>query len=331
MSGTPLFCAARYGNLDLVKTLLGKGADAKVRGFNNSGILYVVALGVTNETTAIIDFLVKEGADIRDRGGLWGSPLNAAVARRHEYDGLDIVNHLVKLGVSVADQDDQGRCAIHITATNEGTQESFATLLEKDPDGLTRHDKQGRTVVHHAATWGNIKALRHIVELVNLEDRIKEMFSQPDNHGWTPLMWAGKQEHDTVVMFLMDNGASNVSRAHNNWTADDVARFHRQKNVNSRVAAARRRRTSRRRTAASASSFDSLNSYYLSTDSIRTSESSAESDIESARKLPLFKDGKPTRGGTRTAWACDGCITSVYGSVSKCQQCENFDFCFKCA
>ncbi|KAF3057647.1 Ankyrin-3 [Trichoderma lentiforme] len=255
----PLHLAASCGTLASFSILLDATEDVEFRSkVDNTTCIYAVCKG--DESTSIlgsedtlerIKLLEAKGVNVKALGGQWGSPLHAAIAMRHKYSdaqSLDVVHCLLSLGASVTDEDEQGRSAVHIAASTRGSLDSFIKILGRDPYGLVRQDKQGRTVWHHAASGGNLQVLRYIARLdcskncaygessqIHEHSRITTAISQSDKHGWTPLMWSGKQSRHKVVAFLVDYGADVNHVSRNGWTADDVATYHAQKSVESRI------------------------------------------------------------------------------------------------
>ncbi|KAL5094950.1 hypothetical protein Trisim1_003557 [Trichoderma cf. simile WF8] len=257
--GPPLHYAASRGTLKSFSILLDATADIEFRSkIDNTTCMYAVCMGGKNtsilgseDTVERIKLLEKKGANVKALGGKWGSPLHAAIAMRHRYNdaqSLDVVDYLLSRGASVTDEDEQGRSAVHIAASTKGSLDSFIKILGRDPNGLTRQDKQGRTVWHHAATAGNLRVLRYISRLIcsngceNEESsaipkdpRIKSAISKGDKHGWTPLMWSGKQDKHEIVIFLVNHGADADHISQMDWTTDHVAKYHGRKDVESRL------------------------------------------------------------------------------------------------
>lgn len=328
--------AARDGTLASFSMLLDAIEDITIRlKANNAICMYVACRGrnrasilgsedtlqrLSEDTLQRIKMLEQKGANIKALCGKRGSPLHAAIATRHKYNdaqSLDVVDYLLSRGLSVTDQDGQGRSAVHIAASTRGSLDSFIRILGRDPNGLTRQDKQGRTVWHHAAAAGNLRVLRYLSRLICSKDcenessevsqdpRIKDAISQSDKHGWTPLMWSGKTRKHEVVSFLVDNGADVNHISQMGWNADHVATYHGQKDVTWR------RRKAREKTI----KLQKYNSGVVADDDDDNgppSDSDADDGLKeysSASVGTALDDGKPVKEATRTKFICGGCAT----------------------
>lgn len=340
----PLYYAATRGTLTSFSILLDATADIEFRSrIDNTTCMYAVCIGGENisflgseDTVERIKLLEKRGANVKALGGDWGSPLHAAIAMRHkyyDYQSLDVVDYLLSRGPSVTDEDEQGRSAVHIAAATKGSLESFIKILGRDPNGLTRQDKQGRTVWHHAATAGNLHVLGYILRLIRSHDceneessqipkdlRIKDAISQGDKHGWTPLMWSCKQENREIVSFLVHFGADANHVSQMDWKADHVATYHGQKTVTWLMAQAKRRAD--RKAKAKAKAKETLMELRRHNPGVEADDDDDDDDDDDSELSPLSSsddddaydakvlvDGKPVRKATWRRVICGGCAT----------------------
>ncbi|KAJ4856949.1 ankyrin repeats (3 copies) domain-containing protein [Trichoderma breve] len=354
----PLYYAATRGTLTSFSILLDATADIEFRSrIDNTTCMYAVCVGGENisfsgseDTVERIKLLEKKGANVKALGGDWGSPLHAAIAMRHEYydyQSLDVVDYLLSRGASVTDEDEQGRSAVHIAASTKGSLDSFIKILGRDPNGLTRQDKQGRTVWHHAATAGNLHVLGYILRLIRSHDceneessqipkdlRIKDAISQGDKHGWTPLMWSCKQENREIGFFLVHYGADANHISQMDWKADDVATYHGQKTVTWRMAQAKRRADRKAKAKAKETLMESQRhnpGVEADDDDDDDSELSPySSSDDDAYDVKVLVDGKPVRKATWRRVICGGCATVIYGPYWMCED-RRLYFCFKCS
>jgi ankyrin repeat protein len=68
--------ASLFGHIEMVKLLLGKGADIKIRSKETQGTALMEAVG--GNQPDIIRLLAQNGADVNERDVLNRSPLHAA-------------------------------------------------------------------------------------------------------------------------------------------------------------------------------------------------------------------------------------------------------------
>lgn len=318
--------AAKNGTLASFSMLLDAIEDITIRlKANNTNYMYVACRGRnrtsildSEDTLQRIKMLEQKGANLKALCGQWGSPLHNAIATRHKYtdaQSLDVVDYLLSRGLSVTDQDGQGRSAVHIAASTRGSLDSFIRILGRDPNGLTRQDKQGRTVWHHAAAVGNLRVLRYLSQLICSKDcgnessevsqdpRIKDAISQSDKHGWTPLMWSGKTRKHEVVSFLVDYGADVNHISQMGWNADHVATYHGQNNVILRKAREKKIKLQKYNSGVVADDDD---------DNGPPSDSDADDGLKEDSSVSVgtaLVDGKPVEEATRTKFICGGCAT----------------------
>ncbi|KAK4069516.1 uncharacterized protein Triagg1_6940 [Trichoderma aggressivum f. europaeum] len=353
----PLHFAASYGTLASFTMLLDATEDIEFRSkVNNTTCMYAACnvgrntriLG-SEDTVERIKLLEAKGANIKALGGKWGSPLHAAIAMRSRYtdaQSLDVMEYLLLRGASVTDKDEQGRSAVHIAASTKGSLDSFIKILGRDPNGLTRQDTQGRTVWHHATAAGNLRVLKYISRLICSDDceneessqipkdpRIKDAISQGDKHGWTPLMWSGKQQKHQIVSFLVHHGADAKHISRLDWNADHVALYHGQRNVKRRL---NKMKSKADRTAKAEERLRELQRHNPGAEADEEeedddSELTSDSDAYDGSKKPIrpvegagtvLIDGKPVGEATRRRLLCGGCATTFKLNDEDCKEGE---------
>lgn len=101
-------------------------------------------------------------------------------------------------------------CALHIAA-KEGHTNVMEKIITCLPDAYNLIDNKGRTILHVAAQYGNVRVVRYILKKPNLESIINE----PDKEGDTALHLAAIYGHyGVVIMLAADNRVD--KRAMNN-------------------------------------------------------------------------------------------------------------------
>ncbi|KAI0435499.1 ankyrin repeat-containing domain protein [Xylaria telfairii] len=218
---TALHLLALEGDLDKIKMFLRQyKADVNARGGLYCTPLQAAAAGGFGD---IVEFLLgKEiGADSRVTGGLFGHALSAAV-----YSGLvqsaQDIDKLIIEDALIDHQDSQGRSSLHIAAWR-GNPEVFQILRSKGAN-VSLVDRQGRSVVHHAAIGGSIDILCQL-----LDDPVTAWLNKEDNQGWLPLHWACRRAANyDVVNRLAKRADESWAQLKDSlgWTPENIAAFH---------------------------------------------------------------------------------------------------------
>jgi tetratricopeptide (TPR) repeat protein len=122
---TPLISSAAFGHEEMVRFLLGKGADANARASNDSSGDTALMLAAENQSTSIVRQLLARGANVRDYNKHGRNALHRAQGR--PLDNEDAVR-----------------------------KEIVAMILAKDREGLINAQcKAGKTPLHLASEYGN--------------------------------------------------------------------------------------------------------------------------------------------------------------------------------
>ncbi len=101
---TPIGLAAFFGQLEVVRLLLDRGADVNAVSRNNTGYTALTA-SATRADLPVVELLIEHGADVGHRYGPGYSPLHAAAAA----GGLPVVRALVAKGADPASRTDDGK------------------------------------------------------------------------------------------------------------------------------------------------------------------------------------------------------------------------------
>jgi len=106
-----LYLAAEYAHLDLVQQLVAQGVDVNARGARGVAL----AGGAYSGRTDVVKYLLGRGAEVnpvdRNTGGMGETPLLSAT-RSNAENSLEIVALLLKTGASVNAQDQGGTTAL---------------------------------------------------------------------------------------------------------------------------------------------------------------------------------------------------------------------------
>jgi len=148
--------AARSGDLEGVKKLLGRGVPASARDFRGwSALLYASVAGKTE----IAVELLKNGANPNEANDLGGTPLMGAASN----DRFEIVGLLLSLDVDTKARDRDGMSAL-IFAAAGGNLRSTAILVEKGKADLEARDDRSLTPLMAAALGGYTEVVEYLLE-----------------------------------------------------------------------------------------------------------------------------------------------------------------------
>lgn len=161
---TPLIIAARNGNLDSVKMLLGYNAELEARGTVKvddqviEGCTPLWAAAATGHLD-VVKVLIEQNADVDGRTLTNSTPLRAAA-----YDGrLDIVTCLVESGADVNARNNFENTPLMVACYNGHM--NVVNYLIKRGANMDLKDKQGNTVLHYAVERGHFEIANELLAL----------------------------------------------------------------------------------------------------------------------------------------------------------------------
>ncbi|MDH6355626.1 ankyrin repeat protein [Dysgonomonas sp. PH5-45] len=152
---TPIVYAAAYsGNTDLVKYLVGKGADLKAHSSNNETALHRAAW---RGDLAMVKLLVEYGADLNivynANGGL--SPLCCAA----ESGNIEVVKYLIEKGANVNYTNKDSGASPLRSAAYKAHYDIFLLLAQKQPAAYNWQE-----ALFYGLIGGNPDIVKYIVE-----------------------------------------------------------------------------------------------------------------------------------------------------------------------
>ena len=122
----PLHCAARYGHVTIVKSMLEKGANIEAKNLSNHTALH---LATENRHIAVAELLLKRGANIEVKDFLKQTVLHLAAENGH----IAVVELLLEKGANIEVKDFLKQTVLH-TAAENGHIAVVEILLEKGAD-----------------------------------------------------------------------------------------------------------------------------------------------------------------------------------------------------
>ncbi|KAF5635889.1 ankyrin repeat [Fusarium sp. NRRL 52700] len=210
--GSILHLATSAGSLDLVKLLLGAGADPDLVDLEYGESVLYTALGIADNTKLkeMVRYLVDEAKVPIDKlGGKLGYPIIRAAHRASHYDSPSsihkLVRFLIRRNIRLDVSDNQGRRAVHFACTSL-LAHSLKALVSAGAD-IQSADKFGRKPIHFAASNPYYECLEYLLETLGETD-----IDVKDHDQWTPLMWAARSGNGSVET-LVERGADLWARS----------------------------------------------------------------------------------------------------------------------
>ncbi|KAF5895516.1 serine/threonine-protein phosphatase 6 regulatory ankyrin repeat subunit B-like, partial [Clarias magur] len=189
-----LHVAARFGHTTVVKVLLQKGLH--VDATNKDG-LTALHVAVENCKPKVVQILLGSGAQVQLRGGkALEMPLHIAARVK---DGEKVAEMLLKSGAEVNTEQENGETAMHIAARH-GNLQTVRTLLEEGAD-LTWTSKAEETPLHVAVRHCHADIVELILEYLTWERRregAELCVGQANQKGETNLHLAAEIQKDIV-------------------------------------------------------------------------------------------------------------------------------------
>ncbi|KAJ9644083.1 hypothetical protein H2199_003951 [Coniosporium tulheliwenetii] len=197
---TALHEAARSGKEAVVRLLLEKGANPDAKNKGGETVLYEAASCMNNtaslEKEAVVRLLLEKGADPDAKTQYGGTVLYEAVA----YGGT-VLHWVARLGDEAVDGAARG---------GEVREGGGGAAAAREGADLHAKDKDGRTALHEAASWGKVAVVRLLVEegaVVRLLLEKGADLHAKDKDGRTALHEAARSEKEAVVRLLLEKGA----------------------------------------------------------------------------------------------------------------------------
>lgn len=196
---TALHLAARDGDVERVRALIGQGADvdAPVRSrekrspeWGSTPLHYAVRDGHAQ----VVKLLIENGADVDAANDRGVTPLHRAI-----YDEA-MATLLIDAGAKIDAADERGETALHWAAL-DGSPEAMGALLASANAPVAAADRRGRTPLHVAAKVANTPAVMALLARDADADAA-------DRFGITPLHLASRSGFEHVTTALLDAGAA---------------------------------------------------------------------------------------------------------------------------
>ncbi|RLV61048.1 ankyrin repeat domain-containing protein [Parashewanella curva] len=186
---TALQIAAKNGQLDIVKQLLLAKANTDIQTKDGWSALHYAA---QNGHYPIVMKLVHSGAEVDIRSKDGKTLLFIAASNGH----IDMVSLLLHNAAAANQSDCHGVTPLMAAAQN-GCLATFNRLLGVITVNPNDRDKNGWTILHHAACHGHFDIVTEALKIVSTKNL-------KDTHGLTPLDLAKANGHTEIVTLLAE-------------------------------------------------------------------------------------------------------------------------------
>ncbi len=191
---SPLHDATWSGQLAIIDYLLKQGADLKTKDIYDQTLMHAAAW---NGHLKLVKYFFEKGLSLEEKDQKGKTPLLSAAQNNH----FKVVKFLISKGADSAAQDNEGDNIFLIAAKNGYLNIIDYFAREKRIDLSTIKDGDGNTLLHLAVENDHIKLVKYLFYFgkFNLEEK--------NNDGNTPLDIAVEIEENNLVETLLQLGA----------------------------------------------------------------------------------------------------------------------------
>jgi ankyrin repeat protein len=192
---SPIVNAASEANLQVLKLLLDRGADAKSEDPGNPGWTALhAACKRSNPDPAFAELLIEHGADVNAVTKISKTtPLHNAVS------SAAVVHLLLNEGAMVDPQDSDGKTPLMHTCDNVNSARVMEILIDAGANPMIKDKLLGATGVHYSC--GSDELAPIVIHSGRCGDLNVE-----NKHGYTPLEWAASNGRSYAVSCLLKTG-----------------------------------------------------------------------------------------------------------------------------
>jgi ankyrin repeat protein/L-ascorbate metabolism protein UlaG (beta-lactamase superfamily) len=201
---TPLHVAARTGNIEIAKYLLGAGADLRAGDNENSNVLHLAAVGGRRD---MIDLVLARGIDVNSADDNGMTAILFAVGYNH----ADLVPYLVSKGARIDCKTKHGTTLMH-QAAYRGNLDLIKYLVSEKQSLNPGFDQWGNTPLLASVSRGRKDAVAYLLD--NGADP-----NATSQNGLSALAFAVLGGDPEIVRMLIAGGADVQCADEYGWTA----------------------------------------------------------------------------------------------------------------
>uniref|UniRef100_A0A8C8MDN0 Transient receptor potential cation channel, subfamily A, member 1b n=1 Tax=Oncorhynchus tshawytscha TaxID=74940 RepID=A0A8C8MDN0_ONCTS len=194
---SPLHLAVRGGNVDIIEFCIHKGAKIDQQQVDRSTALhFACSQGATDAVKLMLSSYSRLDSIINLPDGACQTPLHRATI----FDHTELAEYLISKGADIDYIDSKGLSPL-LLATNCGAWRTVALLLSKGANVKIK-DQSGCNFLHLAILQP--KGLKNLSGDVLQHSSVKDLLSNEDNEGCTPLHYACRLGiHESVKNILV--------------------------------------------------------------------------------------------------------------------------------
>ena len=237
---TPLMIASRNGHVNVVKALADHNARLDHKDVNGQTALYTA---LEHERVDVAEVLIEKRADLKVQTLNGRTPLMAASVVGNEKIADTLIRKIVKLNkkdktVELNEKDVDGKTALYLAAENDHPR-VVDRLIETEGVDLNAETSDGWTPLMIAIEKGHENIAKRLIYKGadvkwKLPNRRTALYLAAENgstsvankligtertdlnaetsDGWTPMMIAPQNGHESIVKFLIQQGADITKR-----------------------------------------------------------------------------------------------------------------------
>ncbi|KAG7488575.1 hypothetical protein MATL_G00035650 [Megalops atlanticus] len=180
---SPLHLAVRGGNIEAIKFCIANGAKIDQKQCDQSTALHFAC---TQGAIEAVKLMLAAYDRVEDIINITDSAKQTPLHRATVFDHAELVEYLILQGADINSIDCKGHSPL-LLATSCGAWRTVELLLSKGADLKTK-DKMGCNFLHLATLQP--KGLRNLPDDILQNSSVKELLSEEDNEGCTPLHYA---------------------------------------------------------------------------------------------------------------------------------------------